>query len=225
MSQVALGPLFVEGCPTSEGFIICRNNSGKWIALDITRIEDALYVVKDGVVEYYMVYDADDAEKYREFTVQGVPKEARSIPAFTSFYAFDVFNWLLPGCLGMRTREDWEVKGVEYMVRRAWFFLKRIMKLDCTKEFENAVREFEENIYTMEDLAEYVENVGEYYVKPCRWLAAVVMLFMRAYDIEVSTQDYYTACDLDTVEGRVEAFIKTNDPNVFRGVYKELSFP
>jgi len=27
------------------------------------------------------------------------------------------------------------------------------------------------------------------------------------------------------VEGRIEAFIKTNDPKAFAGVYKELSFP
>jgi len=224
MPPITLGPLYIEACPTAEGFIIGRGNNGKWVALDIGRIIE-MYVKKGGAVEHYVVYDADDTEEYREFTAQGVPKEARPISTFTVFHAFDIYNALLLRCMNMAARGDWEEKGVEYMVRRAWFILKRIMNLDCTREFEDAVREFEEDTYTMEDLAEYVEDVGEYYTKPCRWLAAAAMLFIRAYDIEVSTQDYYTACDLDTVEGRIEAFIKSNDPKAFAGVYKELSFP
>jgi len=225
MPQVVLGPLFLNECPSNEGYVIFRNSSGKWIALDIMRIEDALYVRANDTAAYYIVYDADNTGEYKEFTVQEVPKEARSIPVFTRFYAFDVYTRLLLGCLGMRTREDWDVKGMEYIVKRAWFFLKRIMRLDCTKEFEDAVREFEEKIYTMWDLAEYVEDADEYYKSPCRWLAAVAMLFIRAYDTEVSTQEYYTAGDLDTVEERIEAFIKSSDPKVFRGIYNELNYP
>jgi hypothetical protein len=223
MPQVVLGPLYVAGCPSIDGYIIGRNASGKWVALDITRIRKALYVEDGSTVVFY--YDADNVEEYREFMAQGVPKEAWPMSTFTRFHAFDIYNSLLLGCLGVRTREDWERKSVDFMIKRAWFFLKRIMKLDCTREFEDAVREFEEKIYTMWDLAEYVEDVNEYYEKPCRWLAAVVMLFMRAYDTEVSTQEYYTACDLHTVEDRVEAFIKSNDPAVFKGIYKELDYP
>jgi hypothetical protein len=109
---------------------------------------------------------------------------------------------------------------------RAWFVLKKIMGMDCTGEFEDAVMEFKEKEYDLWDLARYVEeNVNTYYEEPCKYLAAVVLLYITAYDREVSTQDFYTAEDLRAVEKRLFKFAETRDPSVFNGLYKELDYP
>jgi hypothetical protein len=114
----------------------------------------------------------------------------------------------------------------EELKERAWIMLRKFgLEENCTG-FEDAVMEFKNMEYNLWDLARYVEeNANTYYEEPCKYLAAVVLLYITAYDREVSTQDFYTAEDLRAVEKRLFKFAETRDPSVFNGLYRELDYP
>jgi hypothetical protein len=206
MPQVILGPLYVI-CPAG-GRVIFRAYNGRVVTLDVMRIREVLYV-RNGVDEYYIRYDADDAEEYRGFTALDVPKGARLV----SFDPFELYSVFLVKC---------GVGGLVGLKRRAWFVLRSVVGLDCSGEFEDAVEEFEDGKYDLWRLAWYVEgNVGEYYRRPCRWLAAVAMMYIRAYDYDASAQVDCSSC-LSIVRERVSEFARSRDPTVFRGIYLAL---
>jgi hypothetical protein len=206
MPQVILGPLYIV-CPVG-GKIIFRARNGRVVTLNVMGIREVWHVV-NGVDEYYIRYDADDAGEYREFTARVVPKGA----GLVSLDPFELYSVFLVKC---------GVGGLVGLKRRAWFVLRWVVGLDCSSEFEDAVGEFEEGRYDLWGLALYVEgNVSEYYRRPCRWLAAVVMMYIRAYDYNASAQVDCSSC-LSIVRGRVSEFARRRDPTVFRGIYLAL---
>jgi len=206
MPQITLGPLYII-CP-ADGKIIFRARNGRVVALNAMRIREALHV-ENGVDEYYIRYDADDTEEYREFTARDTPKDAELV----SLDPFELYSVFLGEC---------GVGSLVGLKRRAWFVLRWVVGLDCSGEFEDAVEEFVERGYDLWGLAWLVEgNVGEYYRRPCWWLAAVAVMYIRAYDYNASAQVDCSSC-LNIVRGRVSEFARRRDPTVFRGVYLEL---
>jgi len=210
MSQVViLGPL-KPICTTYDYAVF--EADGKKILLDITRIARALY---DNREYYYIMYEANNEEvnNYREYMIQELPKNLYYNLYYVGLGDYDIFGYY-------RKITEYCTSREELQIKEAFFVLRLIgVRKRCGK-FKKWIRELLEWDYY--SIARFVSDPDNYKKQECKYLAAVVLLYIESYNIEYSTQDAYTAENLRIVEERLSKFAESKDPMVFRDIYNEL---
>jgi hypothetical protein len=219
MSQkVIIGPLYAPHYTLScnNAYYTEIETFEKMIESEICLNPDRIWRIWKKDSEYYIEYELgeDENEEIKKLVKPQLPQGAVLDTDCTTINVDDFYCQIKCG-----------IRFKEYVARRILTLLKEINiecpiekireALDAFVEYD-AIRPYDPCIFAM-----HVEREISTY-NNCEWLVEVALLYLSAYDNNASWPESWTIGNLREIEKRIEMFAKTKDPNVFRGLEKEL---
>jgi hypothetical protein len=192
----------------------------KMIKSEIRLNPDRIWRIWKKDSEYYIEYELgeDESEEAKRLVKPQLPQGAVLVTDCSTINVDDFYYpWIAKTKCGISFKE--------YVARRVLTLLKEFNIDPCPIE---KIREALDAFVEYDEIRPYDPCVFAMYVErghnnpECKWLVEVALLYLSAYDNNASWPESWTIGNLREIEKRIEMFAKTKDPNVFRGLEKEL---
>jgi hypothetical protein len=221
--KVIIGPLYAPHYTLScnNAYYTEIETFEKMIEREICLNPDRIWRIWKKDSEYYIEYELgeDENEEIKKLVTQ-LPQGAVLDTDCTTINVDDTY-WDVKTKCG--------ISQIEYMVRRVLTYLRGSFNIECpverVREIMNDFFKYDELVYNMYDFAEIVEaDAGKYNnpVESCSLMVEIALLYLTAYDDNASWPESWTAGNLREIRKRIEKFMTTKDPSVFRGLRREL---
>ncbi len=219
--KVIIGPLYVPHYTftCSNAYYTEKVSVERMIKNEICLNPDRIWRIWRVGDEYYIEYELGEGEDEVKRLVKQLPQGAVLVTDCSTINVDDFYYpWIAKTKCGISFKE--------YMARRILTLLKEFNIDPCPiekiREALDAFVEYDEIMpYDPCVFAMYVERDISTY-NNCEWLVEVALSYLSAYDINASWPESYTLGNLREIEKRIEMYAETKDPNVFRGLEKEL---